>query len=64
MPSVFPLAEALEWEEGDIVVRAGKCRAFEIERDDTRHKALETIRSFKLKLPKDWKFDREDANER
>jgi antitoxin MazE len=59
------VAEALELKEGDdIIVRVGDGRAFEIERDDTRQKALEKIRSFKLKLPKDWKFDREEANER
>ena len=59
------VAEALELKEGDdIIVRVGDGRAFEIERDDTRQKALEKIISFKLKLPKDWKFDREEANER
>ncbi|MDK4716971.1 AbrB/MazE/SpoVT family DNA-binding domain-containing protein [Rhizobium sp. CNPSo 4039] len=59
------VVDALDLKEGDdIVVRIGAGSAFEIERDDRRQKALEKVRSFKLKLPKDWKFDREDANSR
>ena len=59
------VVDALDLKEGDdIVVRVGTGNAFEIERDDKRQKALEKIRSFKLKLPGDWKFDREDANSR
>ncbi|MGY5800639.1 AbrB/MazE/SpoVT family DNA-binding domain-containing protein [Rhizobium hainanense] len=59
------VVDALDLKEGDdIVVRVGTGNAFEIERDDRRQKALEKIRSFKLKLPEDWKFDREDANSR
>ena len=59
------VVDALDLKEGDdIVVRVGKGNAFEIERDDRRQKALEKIRSFKLKLPEDWTFDREDASSR
>ncbi|MBB3288571.1 MULTISPECIES: AbrB/MazE/SpoVT family DNA-binding domain-containing protein [Rhizobium] len=59
------VVDALDLKEGDdIVVRVATGNAFEIERDDRRQKALEKIRSFKLKLPEDWKFDREDANSR
>ena len=59
------VVDALDLKEGDdIVVRIGAGNAFEIERDDRRQKDLEKVRSFKLKLPKDWKFDREDANSR
>ena len=59
------VVDALDLKEGDdIVVRVGTGNAFEIERDDRRQKALEKVRSFKLKLPEDWKFDREDANSR
>ncbi|KAA1178240.1 AbrB/MazE/SpoVT family DNA-binding domain-containing protein [Rhizobium tropici] len=59
------VVDALDLKEGDdIVVRVGKGNAFEIERDDKRQKALAKIRSFKLKLPEDWKFDREEANSR
>jgi hypothetical protein len=32
--------------------------------DKERLKALEKIRTFKLKLPADWKFNREEANAR
>jgi hypothetical protein len=32
--------------------------------DSARLRALEKIRTFGLKLPADWKFDREDANSR
>lgn len=59
------VADALDLKEGDdIVVRIGKGNAFEIERDDSRQRALEKIKSFKLKLPSDWKFDRDEANSR
>jgi antitoxin MazE len=59
------VAAALDLKEGDdIVVRIGKGNAFEIERDDSRQRALEKIKSFKLKLPLDWKFDRDEANSR
>ncbi len=59
------VVDALDLKEGDdIVVRVATGNIFEIERDDRRQKALEKIRSFKLKLPEDWKFDREDANSR
>jgi antitoxin MazE len=59
------VADALDLKEGDdIVVRIGKGDAFEIERDDRRQRALEKIKSFKLKLPSDWTFDRDEANSR
>ena len=59
------VVDALELKEGDdVVVRIGDGRSFEVERDDRRQKALEKIKSFKLKLPADWKFDRDEANSR
>ena len=59
------VVEALELKEGDdVVVRIADGRSFEIGRDDRRQKALEKIRSFKIKFPQDWKFDRDDANSR
>jgi hypothetical protein len=33
-------------------------------RDDERLKAIEEIKSFRIKLPEGWKFDREEANSR
>jgi antitoxin MazE len=59
------VAEALDLKEGDdVVVRIGGDSAFEIERDDRRQKALEKVKSFKISLPADWKFDRDEANSR
>ncbi|WFU09676.1 AbrB/MazE/SpoVT family DNA-binding domain-containing protein [Rhizobium sp. CB3090] len=59
------VAEALDLKEGDdVVVRIGADSAFEIERDDRRQKALEKVKSFKITLPTDWKFDRDEANSR
>ncbi len=59
------VVDALDLKEGDdISVRISNDRAFEIERDDRRLKALEKIKSFGVKLPVDWKFDRNDANAR
>ncbi len=59
------VAEALDLKEGDdVTVRIAEGPAFEIERDDRRKQALERIRAFKLKIPADWKFDRDEANAR
>lgn len=59
------VVEALDLKEGDdITVRVAGGPALEIERDETRRKALERIRAFKLKIPPDWKFDRDEANAR
>lgn len=59
------VAEALELKEGDeVAVRIAGDRVFEIERDDSRERAIERIRRFRWKLPPDWKFDRDEANAR
>jgi len=59
------VVDALDLKEGDDVsVRIAEGPAFEIERNDARQKALERIKAFKLKLPADWKFDRDEANSR
>ncbi len=59
------VVDALELKEGDdIVVRVADDRSFEIGRDDTRRKALERIKSLRLKLPAGWTFDRDEANRR
>ncbi|KQV32354.1 AbrB family transcriptional regulator [Rhizobium sp. Root1203] len=63
IPSV--VVDALELKEGDdVVVRIAEDRAFEIERNDARQKAFERIKAFRLRLPPDWMFDRNDANSR
>ena len=59
------VAEALDLKVGDeINVRVSDDRTFDIERDDSREQAIARIRASKIKLPTDWKFDREAANER
>ena len=59
------VVEALELKEGDNVeVHVVGERAFGIDRDRSRERALERIRAFRKKLPPDWKFDRDEANAR
>ena len=59
------VVEALELKEGDEVeVHVVGDRAFGIDRDRSRERALDRIRAFRKKLPPDWKFDREEANAR
>jgi antitoxin MazE len=59
------VADALELKEGDEVeIRLAGPRAFEVERDLSRQRALERLRAFRWKLPPDWKFDRDEANSR
>ncbi|MBB3656424.1 antitoxin MazE [Rhizobium sp. BK650] len=59
------VVDALGLKEGDdVVVRITEDKAFEIKRDDSRERALESIRRFRRKLPSDWKFDRDEANAR
>lgn len=59
------VVEALKLEEGDeIDIRIAGERAFDVERDSSRERALERIRALRRPLPRDWKFDREDANAR
>jgi antitoxin MazE len=59
------VVEALGLKEGDeIEIRVAGERTFDVARDTRRSRALERIRAFRKKLPPDWKFDREEANER
>jgi antitoxin MazE len=59
------VVEALDLKEGDeIAIRVAGERAFDIERDQTRERALERIRSMRRPLPAGWKFDRDEANSR
>jgi antitoxin MazE len=63
LPAV--VVEALGLREGDEVeVHVVGDRAFGIDRERSRERALERIRAFHKRLPPDWKFDREDANAR
>jgi antitoxin MazE len=59
------VVDALELKEGDEVeVRVAGSRAFDVDRDKSRERAMERIRAARWKLPPDWKFDREEANSR
>jgi antitoxin MazE len=63
LPAV--VVEALELKEGDEVeVRVAGTRTLDVDRDKRRERAMERIRSARWKLPPDWKFDRDEANER
>ena len=68
MPSAFPpplSVQALELKEGDEVeVHVVGDRAFGIDRERSRERALARIRAFRKELPPGWKFDREEANAR
>jgi antitoxin MazE len=58
------VVKALGLKEGDQVeVTVRGDRHLEIARDDGREKALEGLRSLRVKLPPGWKFDREDVYE-
>jgi antitoxin MazE len=59
------VVEALELKEGDqIEIRVTGSREFEISRDLSAEKALERIRQLRRPLPRGFKFDRLEANER
>jgi len=63
LPAV--VVEALELKEGDEVeVQVAGCRAFDLDRDKSRERALARLKEFRWKLPPDWKFDRDEANSR
>jgi antitoxin MazE len=59
------VVEALQLKAGDEVeVHVAGERAFDVDRDRSRERALARIRAFRKSLPADWKFDREEANAR
>ncbi|AYC99839.1 AbrB/MazE/SpoVT family DNA-binding domain-containing protein [Neorhizobium sp. NCHU2750] len=59
------VAKSLDLKEGDeVTVRVADQAILEIEREDARRQALERIRAAKFKLPPNWKFNRDEANER
>lgn len=60
-----PLVEALDLKEGDEVEVTPKAsRHLEVRRDRSREDALASLRAMRWTLPPDYKFDREEANER
>ncbi len=59
------IVEALGLKEGDeIEIRIAGKREFRAARDRSREKALEQLRKTGWSLPRGFKFDREEANER
>ena len=59
------VVEALDLKEGDeIEVSVAGKRDFRIARDRSREKALARLRQTKWSFPPDFKFDREETNER
>lgn len=56
---------SLNLREGDnIELRAAADGCLEILPDQRKQAALERLKALRIKLPEDWKFDREEANER
>lgn len=59
------VSEALELKEGDnIEVVVAGTRTFEIRRQATRDELLAQMKAYRGRLPADFIFDRDDANER
>ena len=59
------IVEVLELKEGDEVdIQIAGQRAFNIDVDRTRERALERIKALRKPLPPGWKFDRDEANAR
>ena len=59
------VVESLGLKEGDeIAIHVAGERAFDIERDRSRERALERVRALRKPLPPGWKFDRDEANAR
>jgi antitoxin MazE len=59
------IVEALGLKEGDdIEITIAGARRFVVAKDKARDKALEKLRTMKAPLPKGFRFDRDDANER
>ena len=59
------VVEALGLKEGDeIDIKIAGERAFDVELDRSRERALEQIRALRRPLPAGWKFDRDEANAR
>lgn len=59
------VVEALGLKEGDeISIKVAGERAFDVELDRSRERALERMRSLRKPLPPGWRFDRDEANAR
>lgn len=59
------VVEALGLKEGDdIEVQVLDAKSWAIQRKPSRQQLLERLRTFRGRLPSDFKFDRDDAHER
>ena len=59
------VVDALELKAGDdIEITVAGDRKFEVTRDQRRQEALERIKAMSFPLPKGFRFNREEANER
>jgi antitoxin MazE len=59
------VVKALKLKEGDdIEVRVAGSRELEVGRDQSRQRALETLRKLRRPFPPGFVFDREEAHER
>lgn len=58
------VVKLLKLKAGDEVEIVASHNEFEVIKDDSKAKALETIASFKGRLNKDFKFSRDEANQR
>lgn len=63
LPAV--VVEALELKDGDdIEIRIAEPRVFEVTRKAGKLELLARLRQYRGRLPADFKFDRDEANER
>ena len=59
------VAEALDLEEGDdIEIHIVGARTFELSKSPSNQELLARLRKFRGRLPKDFRFDRLETNER
>jgi len=59
------VVEALGLKEGDeIDIRVAGERAFDVEMNRSRERALARLRALRKPLPAGWRFDRDEANAR
>jgi len=58
------IAKAISLKEGDAVQLLPSSDGFAISKDESKTKALGAIASFNGRLNKDFKFNRDEANER
>jgi antitoxin MazE len=59
------VVEALKLKEGDEVdIRVAGTRKFDLALDRSLEQAMKRIKALAIKLPPDWKFDRDEANSR